>query len=51
MRLGVPLSPSLISETPPAWRMGVPASRIGLLIGLIVSVAVLLALIGLAIVG
>ena len=38
-------------EMPPAWRMRAPASRIGLLAGLVVAVAVLAALIALAIVG
>ncbi len=38
-------------EMPPAWRMGAPASRVGLLVGLVIAVAVLAALIGLAIVG
>jgi hypothetical protein len=38
-------------EIPPAWRMGVPASRIGLLAGVVVAVAIVAALIALAIVG
>jgi hypothetical protein len=38
-------------EIPPAWRMGVPASRIGLLAGIVIAVAILAALIALAIVG
>jgi hypothetical protein len=38
-------------EMPPAWRMGVPASRVGLLVGIVVAVAIVVALIALAIVG
>jgi hypothetical protein len=38
-------------EMPPAWRMGVPASRIGLLAGIVVAVAILGAVIAWAIVG
>ncbi|HEY6786553.1 MAG TPA: hypothetical protein VI365_04505 [Trebonia sp.] len=38
-------------EIPPAWRMGAPASRIGLLAGVVVAVAIVAALIALAIVG
>jgi hypothetical protein len=38
-------------DMPPAWRMGVPASRIGLLAGIVVVVAIVVALIALAIAG
>ena len=38
-------------ELPPAWRMGVPASRIGLLAGIVVALAILVAVIALVIVG
>ncbi len=38
-------------EMPPAWKMGVPASRIGLLVGIVVAVAVLVAIIAVAFVG
>ena len=38
-------------EMPAAWKMGAPASRIGLLVGIVVAVAIVAALIGLAIVG
>jgi hypothetical protein len=38
-------------DMPPAWRMGVPASRIGLLAGVVVAVAIVVALIALVIAG
>jgi hypothetical protein len=38
-------------EMPPAWKMGVPASRIGLLVGIVVAVAVLVAIIAVGFVG
>jgi hypothetical protein len=38
-------------DMPPAWRMGVPAGRIGLLVGIVVAVAIVAALIGLVIAG
>jgi len=38
-------------ELPPAWKMGVPASRIGLLAGIVVALAILVAVIALVIVG
>ena len=37
-------------EPPPAWQMRAPASRIGLLVGIIIAVAVVVALIALTLV-
>jgi hypothetical protein len=38
-------------DMPPAWKMDAPASRVGLLIGIVVAVAVLAAIIAVAFVG